>query len=182
MDDIYNCPHCSSTFKEKRILDTHLLTHTNVKQHSCSKCSKQFTQKAGLDVHIRSVHLRIKSYSCTACSQAFSSKSELHVHLGTHGKDGRIYRCQICNTTFVQKGELLRHLNSALHRGKRSFLFFFLCKKCGLGEFPFTCLKGRHCTFIHASLMPNLENPPPSHGNPVQKWGLCWSAVPRTLL
>ncbi len=115
----YNCQYCMGTFKDRRCLNIHLLTHTNIKQHSCSKCNRKFTQKAGLYTHFRAVHLRIKPYSCSLCSsQKFSSKYELHLHIGTHGKDERHYRCQMCAATFVQKIGFLKHLNSARHAGR----------------------------------------------------------------
>ncbi len=122
MDDtrMYNCLHCKGIFKVKHHLDAHLLTHTNIKQHSCSKCDKQFRKKAGLNHHFRTVHQGIKLHNCPLCNnRAFSSKLDLQLHLGSHRKEWRRYRCQICKAAFVQKAELLKHLYSTLHAGKR---------------------------------------------------------------
>ncbi len=113
----HTCPYCRGTFKGKRNLNRHLLTHSGINRHSCSKCCKQFALKGTLDVHMRSVHLKIKPYKCTVCSLAFSQRTVLRNHLGTHDKEKR-YPCALCQAAFVQKVDLLRHIDSAMHAGK----------------------------------------------------------------
>ncbi len=126
MDKRHKCPHCSGTFKNKKYLRPHLLTHTGVKAHSCSKCSKTFTQKGALGIHIRRVHQKIKTHKCTVCTLTFSSLNELKVHSGIHETNKR-YKCTMCLESFVQKGALVKHINSIKHSGKG--LYFNLAYK-----------------------------------------------------
>ena len=112
----YKCKYCSGTYETRGNLDTHLLTHAGIKQHSCSECSKQFSQKAQLDIHIRRVHLKIKPHKCGACTLSFSTRSELKLHLGTHDKP-KSYPCPLCPAAFVQKVTLTKHISSQ-HAGK----------------------------------------------------------------
>ncbi len=117
---LYNCGHCSGTFKVKHALYTHLLIHTGVKEHSCSKCCKQFTQQSTLDSHMKSVHLKIKSYKCYVCTSAFSTSTALQFHLLTHDKKSS-YPCLACPAVFGTKVELTRHLDSLKHAGMKHF-------------------------------------------------------------
>ncbi len=114
----HKCPLCMGIFKGRPSLNTHLLTHTRVKEYSCSKCSKQFTQKSTLEVHVKSVHLKIKPYKCSVCNSTFSQSTALKGHLVTHDKK-KSYPCPLCPAVFGSKVEVSRHLNSAKHAGKR---------------------------------------------------------------
>lgn len=60
------CFDCSRSFQRKKSLDTHILTHSNMKPYSCQYpgCTKKFKQSGQLKTHTR-LHTGEKPFQCT---------------------------------------------------------------------------------------------------------------------
>lgn len=54
--DPLKCPHCDTVFYEQRQLDSHIWTHSDVKQFPCPECHRSFAKKASLETHLQSAH------------------------------------------------------------------------------------------------------------------------------
>ena len=80
----YSCPVCHRSFPRKKSLDTHRLTHSDVKPYPCDfpGCNRRFKQSGQLKTHLR-LHTGEKPFHCTHpnCDSAFTHanrKCSLH--------------------------------------------------------------------------------------------------------
>ncbi|XP_057297815.1 zinc finger protein 367-like [Hydractinia symbiolongicarpus] len=71
----YKCPECSRSFPRKKSLDTHRLTHSDVKPYACDfpGCKRKFKQSGQLKTHVR-LHTGEKPFQCTfpLCNISFT--------------------------------------------------------------------------------------------------------------
>lgn len=71
----YSCPSCGRSFPRKKSLDTHKLTHSDVKPYACDfpGCQRKFKQSGQLKTHLR-LHTGEKPFKCTfpLCESAFT--------------------------------------------------------------------------------------------------------------
>lgn len=58
----FNCDYCTKSFRQKRDLDRHILTHTGEKPYTCHLCGKGFARKDKLIAHFRT-HSDLKMYT-----------------------------------------------------------------------------------------------------------------------
>lgn len=80
----YSCSVCHRSFPRKKSLDTHRLTHSDVKPYACDfpGCNRKFKQSGQLKTHLR-LHTGEKPFKCTYpyCATAFTHanrKCSLH--------------------------------------------------------------------------------------------------------
>lgn len=71
----YCCPSCGRSFPRKKSLDTHKLTHSDIKPYACDfpGCQRKFKQSGQLKTHLR-LHTGEKPFKCTfpMCESAFT--------------------------------------------------------------------------------------------------------------
>jgi uncharacterized Zn-finger protein len=68
----FSCETCKQSFKHKRALKLHVLTHSGVRPFSCDVCKKSFKLHEELKVHFRT-HTGERPFSCDICK-----KSSMH--------------------------------------------------------------------------------------------------------
>jgi len=77
------CEVCARSFKIKRHLLSHKLTHTGERSFECRHCDKRFAKEWTRKQHER-LHLGVKPYACTFCDAKYSQKTSLDCHIRTH--------------------------------------------------------------------------------------------------
>ena len=125
------CTYCGKTFKQKRHLNDHLLTHTGEKPHQCTVCGKCFARKNHLKEHSR-IHTGERPYQCAECGKNFRKRSHLNQHMLVHtgypdptGVPPKTHQCDKCNLRFSRKTYLDQHLMQHTEQGG------FPCDICG---------------------------------------------------
>lgn len=102
------CHVCKKTFKHKRSLSSHLLTHTNKKpEHTCERCGKTYVTKQGLNVHLMA-HDDIRPFPCLICKLRFRTNGQLRVHVRVHD-DVKPFECHVCGKRFRLSNQLVNH-------------------------------------------------------------------------
>ncbi|GBG28980.1 Zinc finger protein 42-like [Hondaea fermentalgiana] len=115
-------PNCTKSFKEKKVLRKHLLTHQPKRFHCAYPgCHKSFYERAKLKRH-NLVHTGEKNFVCTfeGCNKRFALKANLQTHFRVHSGD-RPYPCLFkgCNKRFTQTSGRNSHYKTHLHQRKR---------------------------------------------------------------
>ncbi|XP_029932545.1 zinc finger protein 879-like isoform X2 [Myripristis murdjan] len=143
----WKCHVCGSSFKERQMLDMHMVIHNREKTFSCPFCGKGFSNNSNFNRHIR-VHTGEKPFSCSVCHKRFSDKTYIKVHMTLHTGE-RPFSCSVCHKSFRDKTNLKVHMRG--HTGKKPFS----CSECDksfsdkrslrrhmqvhTGEKPFSC-------------------------------------------
>ena len=68
--NIFTCEVCSKIFDKRSRLVSHMLTHSDEKDHICSVCSKGFKNKSQLQRH-SNTHSDIPRFCCNICGRGF---------------------------------------------------------------------------------------------------------------
>ncbi|XP_028671140.1 zinc finger protein 484-like [Erpetoichthys calabaricus] len=151
---LYLCTICGRQFKNKIILQMHLLIHGKKRQYGCSECEKKFVYKTSLEVHKRThtgkhlnvcnecgmkfikishlqrhqkIHTGEKPYICDECGKHFRAKDNLVQHQRTHiSKVTKPYNCTECGKKFSRRDNL--YLHQRIHTGDKPFVCA-LCDK-----------------------------------------------------
>ncbi|XP_067120137.1 zinc finger protein 85-like [Centruroides vittatus] len=130
---LFTCDLCKVSFRNKRILQTHLFCHIRKKPFRCTTCNEKFLWQFLLTRHMkkhqtenkneishRNLRLqqsgdRVKSsprngkiYACKICGKEFKRKNGLSYHEATHSEE-RPFKCDICNKSFKWKDSLKNH-------------------------------------------------------------------------
>lgn len=85
--------------------------------HRCSTCSKCFRFKHHLQSHMIS-HSNLRPYSCPVCRKAYVHSGSLSTHMNLHhseGKPRKSLRCEFCEKAFGYVGVYFSHLRE-VHR------------------------------------------------------------------
>lgn len=123
------CEYCYKTFKAKKNLTFHLLSHRNEHKYKCHICNKTFMQKHVYEGHVNK-HSDIRPHKCPLCEESFSYRTcfTRHVETCTQKCTGKAqHLCEFCSDTFSRKDSLAGHI-SAQHSTQKSQ---YLCGICG---------------------------------------------------
>nr|CAD7199709.1 unnamed protein product [Timema douglasi] len=117
------CLICGKCFKAKRVLQSHMQTHTEGRIYMCNECGKSFNVKSIWQSHIQT-HTEGRIYTYNECGKIFNVKRALEIHFQTHTGD-RPYKCDKCEKTFGFKSHLMRHM--LIHNRQKPYK----CAECG---------------------------------------------------
>ena len=104
----FPCLTCNKTFKQKRLLKIHEVTHSDSRDIKCDKCDASFKRKSDLKRHMKT-HGKAYTHFCAICNKGFNEKRKLLEHENTHS-DFRPYACSICEYRCNSKSNLPRHM------------------------------------------------------------------------
>lgn len=71
IEQLYTCHICNKSYRDKRVLRTHLKIHAGDKKFICEYCSKAFISFSDCNKHKR-IHTGEKPYECTLCEKKFT--------------------------------------------------------------------------------------------------------------
>lgn len=92
----FKCDLCGTRFHTQSQLTRHLATyHGEESIFKCKQCPKSFKMKRFLAQHLLS-HKPIQPIQCTQCPKSYFSKSYFTEHLKSHAR-GRIVKCKLCH-------------------------------------------------------------------------------------
>ncbi|XP_034147235.1 zinc finger protein 30 homolog isoform X2 [Esox lucius] len=136
----FGCPHCGRSFKWRRSLRRHLVTHVKETDFSCRYCGEGpfpgITElRAHQKVHdgeekpfqckkihggeiCKMVQTGEKPFQCQQCGRGFSSKASLHNHEQRYSTK-KSHICPSCGKAFRCKGNLKIHMRT--HTGERPY-------------------------------------------------------------
>lgn len=102
------CSICSLEFDDSTLLTEHIDSdHPELKPFSCEVCHKKFKNKSLLNCHVV-IHSGEKRYQCESCPLKFLKKKYLLTHILTHTGE-RPFVCSICHKGFKQSGDMRKH-------------------------------------------------------------------------
>ena len=110
----FKCEQCLKSFRFKRYLKWHMVTHSEEKPFKCDLCSKSFKKSYHLKVHIME-HKGEKPHKCGLCDKGFATVGKLNAHHKTH----QIFKCDHCNERFATADILDAHHKT--HREEEPF-------------------------------------------------------------
>lgn len=145
----YRCEICDVGFNAKSTLTNHRFTHSNVIGFVCAECGLGFVAQYQLNKHISRKH-RITTYTCELCEpqRQFVGYSLFAYHKeSVHFSNGKAFECDVCLKRFKIKKKLFEHRK--VHSGERSYL----CRYCGKG-FSQSQGKRAHERRTHEGSMP----------------------------
>lgn len=107
------CEICSKQLANQSGLETHKLSHTNVKEFVCFSCTKAFKCKSSLKLHHKTVHLAAElkaRFSCGTCEYTTHDKKSFGRHRYRHLEESaKPFQCQQCGRGFVTSTYLRSH-------------------------------------------------------------------------
>lgn len=121
----HTCELCGQGYARKDRLDTHMLLHTGERPYTCRYCPKAFRLSKNMLTHER-VHTGEKPFKCVypECGKAFARLESFSRHKRVHARI-RPFPCQMCEKKFATNYHLQRHMT--VHTGQKPYC----CDQCG---------------------------------------------------
>lgn len=106
-----NCKICDKNYSSVFSLRQHIkVVHINHARFKCQYCPKEFSRKANLDSH-HITHSDIKLYECEICLLKLKTKANLRVHKKLHSTDPNdLVECKVCHKQFKTSNQLTNHM------------------------------------------------------------------------
>uniref|UniRef100_A0A1A9X562 C2H2-type domain-containing protein n=1 Tax=Glossina brevipalpis TaxID=37001 RepID=A0A1A9X562_9MUSC len=150
---LHKCELCGFAFKDKRLLQSHVIRHSGKKDYTCPKCSKTFYTRMELKLHDRR-HTGERSYLCMLCGKSFVTSTEYQAHIRRH-ENNRPYKCDQCDKSFFDGYQMRKH--QITHTDERTVPCpqcpsVFKCKKTLRAHLKIHLNKREHiCKFCDAA-------------------------------
>lgn len=107
---------CDTAFGRKEHIKTHIMyLHSDDRSFKCDLCDKSFKQKRDLLFH-NLTHSKVKNFKCDICFKAFAVVGNLIIHKQTHSDEKFKCSFKGCNREFSFKNSLKNHENYQ-HKG-----------------------------------------------------------------
>ncbi|XP_059614513.1 zinc finger protein 425-like [Phlebotomus argentipes] len=111
----FECAYCSSRFKTKKYLRTHITIHIE-KPRPCLICKKMVKDSKRCRIHMWQKHKDSrKEFFCGICAIMFTNQFHYDQHVAKHDS-----QCKICNRTFTKKAQYLKHM-AIMHSSEKPF-------------------------------------------------------------
>lgn len=110
--EIYVCPVCKASIKQKGSFLVHMRIHTGEQPFSCKECPKSFKSSSQLAAHVR-IH-KEGEYVCEICKHKFKSRSHLQRHIIVHS-NAKPYSCPLCSYICNVKANITKHVKTVHH-------------------------------------------------------------------
>ena len=87
------CPLCGLAFENEHRLQTHMISHSDTRNHACGECDARFKTAVVLKQH-KSVHTQERRFQCDLCEDRFRQLAHMLRHRRTVHRDinGEIFR------------------------------------------------------------------------------------------
>ncbi|XP_058116077.1 zinc finger protein 32-like [Anopheles ziemanni] len=136
----FGCRYCLMRFHTRGNRNAHERTHNGEKPFVCPKCGKGFAEGGNLKNHIR-FHTGERPYPCTMCDKSYRTHYSRAVHMRSHTNE-RPFLCHDCGKGFYSTGKLTIH--QRIHTGERPYD----CDSCD-ARFIDRCGLRRHKIKVH---------------------------------
>ncbi|KFB45416.1 hypothetical protein ZHAS_00013347 [Anopheles sinensis] len=113
----FGCRYCLMRFHTRGNRNAHERTHNGEKPFVCPKCGKGFAEGGNLKNHIR-FHTGERPYPCTICDKSYRTHYSRSVHMRSHTNE-RPFVCDDCGKGFYSTGKLTIHRR--IHTGERPY-------------------------------------------------------------
>lgn len=143
----WNCEICERVFSNKRMLESHINEHKNLREHKCQQCGAGFNNAYKVKAHMMSHNERI--FKCTECDFAAKTQRTLDSHtLNIHGEVENRFVCELCAKSFKYKITYDCHMRRQ-HMGEKPFQCFICGKAYYTSGNLNTHVKHAHSTKIY---------------------------------
>lgn len=119
---LFTCPICGKSAKERSNFNKHMETHTKVRSYSCNMCHKSYRLKNSLDTHLLT-HNNEKNFVCEECGKSFYTTSKLNLHKQVH--ENLTLQCDKCEKVFYTRNNFSKHQKTHIDAARKK------CKVCG---------------------------------------------------
>ncbi|XP_055606811.1 putative zinc finger protein 286B [Uranotaenia lowii] len=105
---LFECQECGLGFKQKMLLNQHMLTHSVERNFNCEQCGMGFKTANHMRRHARTVHSEIR-FACEHCPMSYGRRDKLRMHMEKVHDIQTYFVCDICCVTFETNDKLEEH-------------------------------------------------------------------------